>query len=251
MSYINKVHHDVKHQQLVDIKVENELHPKLNKNPILRHMNKSFFALILGKPGSGKSSTWELMLCDNKMFCHVFHHVYLFMPSGSLASFGEKSKLHTLVKGCPQQVFEEVTFQNLTEVLDATAQNSDDEYTSLVIFDDVQEQLKNKHVKNVFMKLIANRRHNRTSVIVAAQTYKRVPLEIRLMASDLFCFLPTPENEKQIGDEVIPFSKKTFAAILQEYRRYLTEKNKVEFLYINLNNGTVFIGWNEELKFEE
>lgn len=246
MSSISTVHHDVKTPKLVKIECEETLHSKLNSHPLLTHMNRSFFALILGIPGMGKSSTWESMICSSHMFCQVFDKVYIFMPANSFASFGEKSKIHSLPG---EQIYENASLENLTKVADDIEENRENDYKSLIILDDVQHELKeNRHVQRKLMQIVANRRHNRTSIIIAAQTYKRVPLEVRLMASDLFLFEPTSENQKQIHEELLPFDRADFNKIMKAYRDHLRETGKKAFLYFNLVNGAIFIGWDTELQ---
>lgn len=246
MSSISTIHHDVKTPKLVKIECEENLHSKLNDHPLLSHMNRGFFALILGKPGSGKSSTWESMICSSSMLCQVFDKVYIFMPANSFASFNEKSKIHSLPEN---QIYENASVENLEEVADDISENREKDFKSLIILDDVQHELKdNRRVQRKLMQIVANRRHNKTSIIIAAQTYKRVPLEVRLMASDLFLFDPTRENQKQVHEELLPYDRSDFEKIMKMYHDHLRDTGKKAFLYFNLVNGAVFIGWDIELQ---
>lgn len=225
------------------IEVDIELDSKLNNHELLKCLNKSFFMIVMGRPGSGKSSHIYVMLTNVKMFAGVFERVYVIMPTSSKDSFGEDSRLHELPE---DRFYEELTSETIDEIEQKIDENREKGWKSLLILDDVQNALKGPaHLR--LLHLAANRRHKMLSIILAAQTYKRIPLAVRQIASDLFCFNLSKENMKQIFEELIEIDKDVWERFLLVYKNIVQERNKA-FLYINLTNQVVFVDWDQQLQ---
>ena len=130
-----------------EFSVDSEINPKLNKYEITSLMNKSNFTLFLGKSGSGKSSLLISLLNTPCLFRKCYHTIILFCPSGSRNSI--KNDFWDYLP--QEQIYDEVTPENLQEAYDVAQSNSEDGYTTLMIFDDVQKYLKeNQKMKSFY-----------------------------------------------------------------------------------------------------
>jgi hypothetical protein len=145
--------------------VDDELDSKLNDYEITSLMNKSNFTVFLGRAGSGKTSLLTSLINSKTAFKKVFHTIILFMPPNSRNSI----KGNFFEDKLPDdQIYDEVTLENLKEVY-ATAQgNADEGFNTLILFDDVQKYFKGECEK-FLLHMINNRRHARLSLWVAAQ----------------------------------------------------------------------------------
>jgi len=201
--------------------------------------------IVMGRPGMGKSSHIYSMLTAPHMFAGVFERVYIIMPETSLESFGEESKFSEIDD---TQKYNELSLSNIDEIEQKVDLNKEKGWKSLLILDDVQQDLKGP-ARNKLLHLAANRRHKRLSIILAAQTYKRIPKQVRAIASDLFCFNLSKENMKAIFEELIEINRDEWERILSVYKIYREDRPKA-FLYINLVRQKAFIEWENEVSDE-
>lgn len=218
------------------------LHDKLTKNALLGNMNKSFFALLLGKPGSGKSTLWVTLLTDRRFYNEVFDRIYIFIPEASLHNIGPDSLIHLLPE---DRFYPELSIDTLEEVEKLLEDNARKEWNSLVIFDDVQRDLKGP-CQEKLIHMVANRRHGyRASFIIAAQTYRKVPKQVRELASDLFVFDPSRSCQKAIEDELLTIDRRGMDQVWGAYKTY--KKKRKCFIYFNVDKDVIFIDWDTEL----
>lgn len=249
---INIRRHDVKDPPLPKIEVDIELSPHLREHPLLKLCNRSFFMILMGRPGAGKSSHIYAMLTDKNMLASVFEQgcVFVMAPPSSIASFGDSrwSEID------PSQFYEECTEETLSHVERRIDRNRDEGKKSLLLLDDVQKDLKGDGRLRL-LHLIANRRHKLLWIMLAAQTYRSIPYPVRQLASDLFCFNVSKETMETIYKELIEMDKSTFDNFFKYYKhRYLERMEKGErkpFIYINIAGPTFFVGWDEELRHKE
>lgn len=233
---------DSKVPKLPPITCDVPLDPKLTNHPLLSNCNCFFFMVIVGKPGTGKSSLWGSMLTERSMFKKVFDRIYIFMPANSMSSFRHDCLLHELPE---DQKYPDLTLQTFNDVCAKIEENKAKDWTSLVIFDDVQQYLKGP-IQDGLLHLVANRRHQKCALMVAAQTYKKIPLPVRILASDLFAFNPSVANRKEIEAELSSFDRDKFEKIFITYNTF-RKKHPRAFIYINLTSDTVFLDWNHKI----
>lgn len=153
--------------------------------------NTSFFLAVIGTPGSGKSSTTISLLtskgmqrCYRKAFNYIYVHIYVICPQHSLHSYAnDPFKKHPKDK-----IYHELTEDSLGRIEERLEETSHEDETSLIFIDDCAIQLKDKQVQRSLNRIIANRRHIRTSLIIISQSFQYMPLSTRRLISHLIGF---------------------------------------------------------------
>ena len=230
--------------KLPSFEVDKPLSPHLDEVPLLKLLNKSFACSFIGRAGSGKTSLMTGLLQTKKMFKKVFNKIYLFMPSYSRSSMTE-----CIFDCLPEdQVYNELTLETLQDCYEKLEQNRKDDLISLVIFDDVQDAFKGECEK-LMLKLINNRRHLRTSLMIIAQSYMRISLDVRKALTNHFLFNLSKEDYNVYYDERLYISKDDWKAILKQYRK--TNNNKGNFIFLDPELQKIFINWDEVIFDEE
>jgi GTPase SAR1 family protein len=207
---------------------------------LLKNLNKKFVLALIGKAGSGKTSFLVSLLNQkNKYLNRVFHKIYVFMPQTSRASMKDN-----IFESLPDdQLFEGVTFENLSTVYNQLLENSEGGKLSLLVFDDCQAYLKNKEVEVNLLHIIANRRHLKTSVCIVAQNYIKIPLDIRKSFTQMAIFNINKEEWKYVFDENINVPKLEFDNVLKEFKKTKKEEPNT-FLFV-ADGEKLFINWKE------
>lgn len=238
--------------QYPQINCDTKLHPKLDKLTLFKNMNCHFSCGIIGVPGSGKTSLLEALMGTPEYFHCVFQRIFLFMPKTSRRSV-EDSVFDCIDEN---QIFNELNVSTLKKVRDTvdSLARRDPPWKSLIVFDDVQKSFKGGECERILCEMIANRRHARCSFFLLAQNYIRIPIDVRKLMSDLFCFDLSMTEFDNIYNEHAKFYKSVWQGILDYYiQRVREEKEKKErgepyekvFLYMNIANKEVFINFAE------
>tara|TARA_R110002020_G_scaffold6056_1_gene25351 strand:- start:9678 stop:10451 length:774 start_codon:yes stop_codon:yes gene_type:complete len=187
-----------------------------------------FAMLIVGKPGMGKTSLILSLVCkQGKAFNRKFDKVYVFSPS--LITM-EDDPFELIPE---EQKFEEVTMENLDEVLEDMKDSSE---KSLLILDDVIADIRGKGkgaIENKLQKIFFNRRHlcgagGSCSIIATSQTYNKIDPKLRKTASQLVQYKPVKKEVENIYDDIIQIPKKEFYDVC----KYIYDK-KHNFMYID------------------
>lgn len=231
-------HNPVPKLTIPKFSVDNELDAKLNQYPITELMNKSNFTVFLGKAGSGKSSLLISFLKSKTLFYRTYHTIILFMPPNSRQSIrgGFFDKMLPA-----SQIYDEVSLDSLMEAYNIAQANAQEDYTTLMIFDDVQKYFKGENEK-FLLHMINNRRHARLSLWFACQTYNSIPRQVRQGITDLFVFKINKTEMENIFAEQFEQHKERFIEIL----KFVFQKNH-DFMYLNTNSQRMFSNWNELL----
>lgn len=216
------------------MKCDGGLHKKLDKYELTKFLNQHSTTLFIGKPRSGKTSLLYSFM--KGLLKKVFHSVYIFQPTESRASMSDK-----LFDKLPQdQLFSELNFENLAEVMERIKLDAKEGYNSLIIFDDMTAYLKNAETMKLFKELIFNRRHLRTSLYFCVQTYFSVPKELRRVWTNLFIFKTSKDELKNIWTELIEYDEK----ILPKVRDIVYVK-PYQYLFLNTDTQRLFNGFDE------
>ena len=187
-----------------------------------------FAMLIIGRPGYGKTSLINSLVCKSgKNFNRKFDRVFIWSPS-MITMEGDPYEMIP-----DDQKFEEATLENIQEVLDEIRDTGD---KVLFIFDDVIADIRGKgkgQIENLLQKIFFNRRHlagagGSVSIIATSQTYNKIDPKLRKTASQLVQYKPQKKEVENIYDDMILIPKKEFLDVL----RYIYDK-KHNFMYID------------------
>jgi len=188
-----------------------------------------FAMLIVGRPGYGKTSLINSLVCKSgKNFNRKFDKVYIWSPS-MITMEGDPYEL------VPEdQKFEEATLENIQGVLDEIRDTGD---KVLFIFDDVIADIRGKgkgDIENLLQKIFFNRRHmagygGSVSIIATSQSYVKIDPKLRKTASHLIQYKPQKKEIENIFDDMITLPKKEFMDVL----RYIYKK-KHDFMFLDL-----------------
>lgn len=232
-----KKHQEIK-LKLPSFQVDTPLSPHLDEIPLLQLLNKSFACSFIGRAGSGKTSLMTGLLQTKHKFKKVFNKIYLFMPSYSRTSM-KKCVFDCLPE---DQIYNELNIETLSDVYNNISENTQEDKRSLIIFDDVQDAFKGECEK-LLLKIINNRRHLRTSLMIVAQSYKKISLDVRKALTNHFLFNLSKEDYNIIYDERIYTSKENWDTILKQYMK--SNNNKGNFLFLDPELQKIFINWDE------
>lgn len=211
------------------------LHPKLDKYEVTKFINSHSTNLFLGKPKSGKTSLLYSFFKSKQILKKVFTKVYIFQPSNSRQSMSDK-----LFDNLPaDQLYEELNFENLSEVMDK-CRATDNTESNCIIFDDMGAYLKDSEILKLMKEMIMNRRHLHISVYMLSQTFKSVPKEIRKLFSNIFLFKVSKHELNDVFLELIEHEKQD----VLEISRLVFDK-PFEYLFINTDSQRLFKGFDE------
>ena len=188
-----------------------------------------FAMLIVGRPGYGKTSLINSLVCKSgKNFNRKFDRVYIWSPS-MITMEGDPYEM------IPEdQKFESATLENIQDVLDDIKDSGE---KVLFIFDDVICDVRGRgkaDVENLLQKIFFNRRHiagygGSVSIIATSQSYVKIDPKLRKTASHLIQYKPQKKEIENIFDDMITLPKKEFMDVL----RYIYKK-KHDFMFLDL-----------------
>ena len=214
---------------------DNPLHEKLNEYDLSKFLNCHSTNLLIGKPGSGKTSTMTSWFQSKLLLKKVYHTIYLFQPSHSTASLKEN-----IFEDLPNK-YDELTYETLNDCLEKI-KNDDSKYCSAIIIDDMTASLKDGDVKKLLKQLIYNRRHLRTSLFFLCQTYLSIERDIRKLFSNIFIFKVSIQELNLIFEEHIEIPKDDITII----RKFVFDE-PYNFLFMNTDSARLFKNFDEIL----
>ncbi len=180
---------------------DEDLSEKLNNYEMSSFLNRHQCSLILGKPGSGKTSILYSLFKSNKLLKGVYDKIFLFRPALSGASM----KDDIFEKLPKEQRFNELNQTNVLSMIENL-----DEGNNCLIFDDMTAYLKNGDVRKLLEEIIYNRRHMHISIYFLCQTWHSVHKDIRRLFNNIFVFKTSKNEFETIFQELIPgFKDKT------------------------------------------
>jgi hypothetical protein len=206
--------------------------------PQFSHLNKFNTTAIIGKPGMGKTSTLISILSQkgkDKIYHKVFDSVFIIMPSQSRASLSK----NIFEKHNPSRLFDDLTLENLQRIYDAIEENSTNKKTSLVVYDDVTSNLKNKEIQSLLKKMSYNRRHLKLVQMFLIQSWIAVPLTIRKLFSNLIIFKPAKLEWLKICEETIEQDDDIALALLDLY------EDPHDYIFVNVTNQKMYLNQDE------
>ncbi len=210
---------------------DEDLSEKLNNYEMTTFLNRHQCSLILGKPGSGKTSILYSLFKSSKLLKGVYDKIFLFRPALSGASM----KDDIFEKLPKEQRFHELNQANVLSVIENL-----DEGNNCLIFDDMTAYLKNGDVRKLLEEIIYNRRHMHISIYFLCQTWHSVHKDIRRLFNNLFIFKTSKNEFETIYQELIPgFKDKTDEIYL------FTFDKPHAYLFINVDSQRFFKDFDE------
>jgi len=196
--------------------------------------NQSFFWLIVGKAGSGKTSLMINSLIskgENRVYRKVFDKILLVMPKNSRSSLVD-NPLEDLPE---EQLFESMGSHVIDKIKDIREEfGKDKNKKQLLILDDITAYLKDD--PQSLIELATNRRHLKLSIILLVQFIRAVPRPVRFQVTHCTFFKPSNNLDLEIiQDEFINMDKKDFKKLTQ-----FIFVDSHDFLMIDKNNETYY-----------
>ena len=212
------------------------INDRLNKYEMLSHFNKYCFTGIIGKPGSGKTSLLISWLTSKNVFKKCFHHVLIIMPRSSI-----KSMKSNPFKDHPEEkMYDELSFENLEDILNKLALSSNENESTLLIMDDVGASLKNNEIKKKMRELIYNRRHLKCSIMILLQSYLSLEKEIRKLFNNVIMFKPSKVEFENLFNELFE-TKKEYASDIME----ISYDGPHNYLMLNVDSQKMYKAFDE------
>jgi DNA replication protein DnaC len=222
--------------QKIKFECDDEIHDKLNEYPLSRDfLNKSNTTLFVGRQGSGKTSLMVNIV--KKLYKKCFHYIYVFMPHSSRKSLHNNIFDKHLDES---QLYEELNEETIEDLYTKLKENSENDYRSLVIFDDVQKALKNNDVLRSLKNIIANQRHLKVTNFILLQNYFSLDKSLRELANNIVMFKLNKSQTEKIFNESIESAKEKFEQI-----RNIVFDKPYSFMFINVPSQRIFKEWDE------
>ena len=216
--------------KMTRMKCDKPLNEKLNKFELTKHLNQHATNLYIGKPRSGKTTLINGLFGSKDVFNKTFHRVYLFQPIASRASM-EKSYISQIPE---ENKYDDLTKETIDDVLEKI-ENEPENINNAIIIDDLTTRLKNKDTEKQLRHLVNNRRHLHTSIFLCVQSWKSIPLQIRKLFTNIFCFKLAKGEQDCLFDEMLELEKEWYNPI-----RKLVWKEPHDWLFINVDNNELF-----------
>ncbi len=198
--------------------------------PLLGLMNDDgAITLIVGKRRSGKTSLALRLLLDKRAFKNKFDRIIFFSPTFR----GQYQKLWRALKPDGITVHEEVTDQLLQNVIDE--QNADLDVATLLVFDDIADQL--KHINTTVLgMLVCNSRQINLCMLVLSQKITNLPTVLRSQTDSYVAFGACSHREiMALADEASTVPRQQFVEL---FTRATAEP--YNFLVISCGGGGKF-----------
>jgi hypothetical protein len=120
-------------------------------------------------------------------------------------------------------------------------ENSGNDEKSIVYIDDQTASLKeSKFIQETLKKIIYNRRHLKTNIIITAQSYVNIPLDVRKNIENLILFKPAKKEFEIVFDELFEMKKDDALKLMKS-----VYKSPHDFLFLNVSLQRLFRNWDE------
>ena len=217
----------------------------LNDHPLTELLNVYGFTCLIGRPGSGKSSMAIALMTQKepKIYRKTHHHVIIMMPANSIGSLKNNP-----FKCLPSEnIYNELTDQSINMVYNNIDKASSADEKTLLFIDDMTADLKkSKFIMETLKRLIYNRRHLKLNIIITAQSYVNMPLDIRKNITNLILFKPPKKEMELIFSEMIESKKELFQDVMK-----IAYDSTHNFLFVNIPSQRMFKNFDELIFHEE
>ena len=105
---------------------------------------------------------------------------------------------------------------SITDIYNRIDKYSNDDEKTLLFIDDMTASLKSsKYIETTLKKIIYNRRHLKCNVIITAQSYSNIPLDIRKCITNCIMFKPPKKEIEVLFEELIESKKDVFNEVMR------------------------------------
>jgi len=143
------------------------------------------------------------------------------------------------------QIYHELTYENLSEVLDAI-QIAPKTENNCLILDDQGAYLKQPETKQLLRMILMNKRHLSLSLFVLQQTYMSIEKDVRKLFDNFFIYKVNKNELQQIFDEIVESHKDKAGEIAK-----IVYDKPYQFLFIHPDSQRMFRSWDELIITEE
>lgn len=222
---------------------DNAIGEHLNSHPLTQFLNVYGFLCIIGRPGSGKTSFAISLITQSKpkIYKKCFHHIIIMMPQNSINSLHKNP-----FKGL-DNIYYELNESTLDDIYEKINDYSKKDEKTLLLIDDMTADLKrSKMTMDIMKRLIYNRRHLKLNILITAQTYNNIPLDIRKNITNLILFKPSKPEFESVFSELLENKKDVCIDIMKK-----TYDEKHNFLFVNVPSQRMFKNFDEILIHDE
>jgi len=217
---------------------------KLEKYEAVKdNFSRAFFTLIVGRMGSGKTSTIISMM--KSMFRRTFADIFVVIPAISLQSIAPEDNVFALLP--EENIYNDFTEETMQDIEKRVMENSANGDHSLLIIDDYGSAFSNeKDPANKILKRMAIKiRHMKCSIMLLQQNIFQLPKKLREVATSLLFFdLGVSQNEKVIK-EFLPYNQKQCEEIIEAF------ENPHDHIILNTRSHRLFRNLRDELVFNK
>ena len=218
---------------------DNPVAAHLNDHDLTKFLNVYGFLVIIGRPGFGKTSLAISFICQKKpnIYRKTHHHVIILMPENSIASL----KTNPFKKLAPENIYNELTDSTILDIYNKIECSSKNDEKTILFIDDMTASLKStSYIQEILKKLIYNRRHLKLNIIITAQSYCNMPLDIRKNVQNMILFKPSKKEFELVFDELFETKKDTALSIMK-----LVYVDNHNFLFVNVPSQRLFKNFDE------
>ena len=197
--------------------------------------NVSFNMVLVGKPGSGKSSLATNIITNPLR--KKYHSIFIVIPKNSMNSYA----CNPFQSINEDQIYHDLTIDTILDIHGKVCANAEESLNSLLYIDDMAANLKKASIQQTFKELLYNRRHLRLGIINSVQRLTTIPKSIRAVTQLLIIFKPTNRAESDIlFAEMINLQKKEFVKLMN-----YTFRDKHDHLLIILHMDKYYRNFNK------
>jgi len=180
---------------------------------------------------------------EPKIYRKTHHHVIVMMPANSIGSL-KKNPFKCLP---PENIYNELTDQSINMVYNNIDKASSADEKTLLFIDDMTADLKkSKFIIETLKRMIYNRRHLKLNIIITAQSYVNLPLDLRKNITNLVLFRPPKKEMELIFTEMIETKKELFCDVMK-----IAYDKAHNFLFVNVPSQRMFKNFDELIFNEE
>ena len=180
-----------------------------------------------------------------KIYRKTHEHVLIVMPSNSIGSL-VKNPFKQLP---PDNFYEDLTDESIASIYNRISSYSEKGEKTLLLLDDCTASLKkSKFIMQTLKKIVYNRRHLKTNIIITAQSYGNIPLDIRKNIQNLILFKPAKKEFELLFEELMEGKKNMCLKIMH---KTFDDDAKHNFLFLNITSQRMFKNWDEIITEED